>query len=585
MGAGIKDFCQSVWIFVLAGAAFAAGIVPAHANGISADCYVISDIQASAPQGAALPGGDPEDGWSCGEPPTVDPSGRTSLRFDLSATGDDVPRVFVARLGQFERLTVTIVDADGAWRSQTFVPSQIFATRQGPFFMIDLPEASTASRYVIVDFDHLRTSAPADTASLYSEPPVADSSLQVELVIVAVIIGMLLMPLVLNAAFYRVLREDLMIWHCMVVATFTFLITVRSGLINLFLPMNLETWQTVLIWGYGFAAIAGVGFILKVIEPQFLDERVPPILHYTQLWCLIATAFHAVNIRQGMPLGNNVQMLAAVPVLFVCVWALWTAYGRGSRAARYQLIGWTPLALIFGAHFFSSYFPAIGPVEWLLPFYLGILAEATATALTVADRFLNLRRQRDKAEFKARFAEYLAGRDPLTGLMNRRALETNFLTFLRQGYTTLALLDLDNFKNINDVHGHGKGDEVLQAVAEALMPDDDTQVVRMGGEEFLLLLRGPTAGQQAEMRRQAITRLVSGQVKGLDCLVTASMGLLHIRPQELYNSFSELYMRADRLLYQAKAAGRNRTVPSHAINLSPGLPGVLDDFTPARLSH
>jgi diguanylate cyclase (GGDEF)-like protein len=102
---------------------------------------------------------------------------------------------------------------------------------------------------------------------------------------------------------------------------------------------------------------------------------------------------------------------------------------------------------------------------------------------------------------------------------------------------------------------------VLQAVAAALEPDDDTLVLRMGGEEFMLLLRGRNALQRAEARRQAITARVARDVEGLDRPQTASMGLVDVpRDAVPVAGFAELYARADQLLYDAKQAGRNRMI-------------------------
>ncbi|MCB2077604.1 MAG: diguanylate cyclase, partial [Novosphingobium sp.] len=94
-----------------------------------------------------------------------------------------------------------------------------------------------------------------------------------------------------------------------------------------------------------------------------------------------------------------------------------------------------------------------------------------------------------------------------------------------------------------------------------LAPDDDVLAVRMGGEEFLLLLRGSGAAERAERRRLAIAARVSIDVPGLDRLVTASMGLVeHPARGSIKVDFSTLYAQCDRLLYEAKDAGRNRTM-------------------------
>ena len=111
------------------------------------------------------------------------------------------------------------------------------------------------------------------------------------------------------------------------------------------------------------------------------------------------------------------------------------------------------------------------------------------------------------------------------------------------------------------VEQHAVGDEVLRSAAEALMTDENTLAVRMGGEEFLLLLRGSNAVIRAEHRRRAITTRVAAQVPGLGFPVTASMGLVsQPRNSSASSDFATLYTHCDRLLYEAKRAGRNRTM-------------------------
>ena len=136
----------------------------------------------------------------------------------------------------------------------------------------------------------------------------------------------------------------------------------------------------------------------------------------------------------------------------------------------------------------------------------------------------------------------------------------------------MAVIDLDHFKAINDAHGHATGDRVLKAVAEALQPSEDILAVRLGGEEFVLLLRGHDALHRAEQRRGAIPARVASQEPGLERLVTASMGLVECPPElDANTSFALFYARADRLLYEAKRGGRNRTV-SERMSVFKGTP-------------
>ncbi|TVQ74424.1 MAG: GGDEF domain-containing protein [Oceanospirillales bacterium] len=175
------------------------------------------------------------------------------------------------------------------------------------------------------------------------------------------------------------------------------------------------------------------------------------------------------------------------------------------------------------------------------------------------------RRQVDKNTLQL---EHQAGTDSLTGLFNRlnfsRFVELE-LTRLRQmqGVSAILLIDIDNFKKINDTYGHPIGDEVLRLVALTLKQNtrEVDIAARFGGEEFMILLSGASlkiATQRAEQLRLAVSELA------LPCLpkevrVTISIGisLLDIAKD---NPIDTAYREADKALYAAKSAGRNRVV-------------------------
>jgi len=145
--------------------------------------------------------------------------------------------------------------------------------------------------------------------------------------------------------------------------------------------------------------------------------------------------------------------------------------------------------------------------------------------------------------------------------MNRRAIEARFDQLLGQGFHTFALVDLDRFKSINDLHGHQIGDAALVTCAGALRAEGDRNsiAVRLGGEEFVVLLRGERTLERAEALRQAIPQRIATEVSGLSLPVTASMGVIVLADGDRHKmAFSEFYARADALMYEAKAAGRNR---------------------------
>lgn len=155
--------------------------------------------------------------------------------------------------------------------------------------------------------------------------------------------------------------------------------------------------------------------------------------------------------------------------------------------------------------------------------------------------------------------EMLSRTDMLSGLMNRRAFLEEFERV--RGTTSLALFDIDRFKAINDSLGHKTGDDVIVKIAQVLaaIAPPVVQVSRIGGEEFAVLLPGMSAADSldvAEAMRSGVEAAVFVGPAG-PFAVTVSAGVAE-GVAEL--GFSEIFSNADRALYLAKAAGRNRIV-------------------------
>jgi diguanylate cyclase (GGDEF)-like protein len=157
--------------------------------------------------------------------------------------------------------------------------------------------------------------------------------------------------------------------------------------------------------------------------------------------------------------------------------------------------------------------------------------------------------------------ERLARTDPLTGLLNRRALHEELAREVERSHRhpsplSVVALDVDHFKRVNDLWGHAAGDRFLVAAARVLLAGIRRvdMAVRLGGEELLLVL--PQTGitralQVAERLRLAVCGL---RVEGVPEPVTISAGVAALAKGELAES---LLHRADQALYAAKAGGRN----------------------------
>ena len=188
----------------------------------------------------------------------------------------------------------------------------------------------------------------------------------------------------------------------------------------------------------------------------------------------------------------------------------------------------------------------------------------TATAVVSA-----LRDVQDEVQAQQRLS-YLASHDDMTGLVNRAELLRRLSLVLRAaprmdaGATSqfaLLFCDLDNLKGINDQYGHAAGDQVIIELAARIRSQvgGNDVVARIGGDEFVVLLpevHDPDAAQQvAAAIQDVVTEPVT--LAGAEIGFSLSIGLAHSQPGDTPD---QLLARADRLLYSAKQAGRNRTV-------------------------
>lgn len=189
-----------------------------------------------------------------------------------------------------------------------------------------------------------------------------------------------------------------------------------------------------------------------------------------------------------------------------------------------------------------------------------------------------LKETQEKINRQNKELQNLAARDSLTGCLNRRGLfESLNAAFERakrnNGKLSCVMCDIDHFKVVNDTHGHGVGDKVIQLVADVLRNGArETDVIaRYGGEEFCLMLPDLSLHQGSELAERLRRALAAKDIDGIK--VTASFGVsaMEILPEDP----EDLLKQADAALYRAKRSGRNRvvnhTMPSDGVRAASDL--------------
>ncbi len=214
--------------------------------------------------------------------------------------------------------------------------------------------------------------------------------------------------------------------------------------------------------------------------------------------------------------------------------------------------------------------------------YNGAIALARQTPWTDEDRLLVDAVEAQLGTVLAQFLdqrrlEHMSRTAPLTGLLNRRAfltgLEVQLVRAQRQNCSgALLYIDLDNFKPINDLHGHARGDEVLCRVAQLLLQNSRPYdlAARLGGDEFALWLDGIDDAAGARRARQIVDDATTLQQYNPEAQsrLGISVGIAMFESSG-GESVEHLLARADAALYEAKRAGKNRSIMADATGDAP----------------
>ena len=157
-------------------------------------------------------------------------------------------------------------------------------------------------------------------------------------------------------------------------------------------------------------------------------------------------------------------------------------------------------------------------------------------------------------------------RDSMTGLYNRWYWNKIFEETLEEckkaeNYTAVYMMDVDNFKSINDTKGHSMGDKCLIAIAEVLEREtkniENCDVFRMGGEEFVVFCRDIDKPNAIKLADAILKNTQNIKIMGLDTMLTMSIGV-HIQKVENRSDIEEFIVKADKAMYESKNTGKNK---------------------------
>jgi diguanylate cyclase (GGDEF)-like protein len=380
----------------------------------------------------------------------------------------------------------------------------------------------------------------------------AASSNMVMAAIYAGFAGLCSALLLYNLALARALRHAFLRYYCLMMIGMLLYTLSSSGALAWLVP-GIENNLRLRI-NYVVLAATGISalfFLRHFFEDGVIPRALDRVILLTCGVMLVPALLVATVAPWQMRVLDMAYSLAFMAMIMMSIPMMVCAWRERSQFLGMFVIAWaTPviLATARAAH-------GLGLLSysfWLdNSTILSMALEAVLSSLAIAYRILLITRERDAAREQEVVARMLADADPLTGLMNRRSFLREAIG--RVGDQQLLLIDLDDFKRVNDTIGHDGGDDVLRVVARCLRAAaPHALVARIGGEEFAIVSAAGTAIDA----KQVLGQLRTAQMP-FDLTVTASVGVC-TGSLAREADWKAMYCAADRALFEAKSAGRDR---------------------------
>lgn len=366
--------------------------------------------------------------------------------------------------------------------------------------------------------------------------------------------GLCLALLCYNLALWVALRHKFQLTYCLMVLGLLAYAITSSGWLAWLDPAIANNDR--IRWNYlllGASTIAAFAFARAFFEQRVFDGRLAQIITLTSVLTGTASFAYFLFAPLNVRLFDRLYTFAFLLQLAMVVPLLWRAWVCRSNYLWVFALAWGA-PVIMGGFRLASSLGLINSNFWLdNSTILSMTIEALLSSIAIAYRMRLLSVERDDAREGEIAAHVLADTDPLTGLLNRRAFLHRAIG--RDGQHVLMIADLDHFKLVNDTIGHDGGDEVLRVFARALRlgVPADALVARIGGEEFAIIVPAEAVIDPDDI----LAGLRSARMP-YDVIVTASIGMC-TGPLRREADWKALYGCADRALFDAKLAGRDRS--------------------------
>jgi diguanylate cyclase (GGDEF)-like protein len=433
---------------------------------------------------------------------------------------------------------------DGGWRLHTTGDRKPFSSRDVEhkdfLFPVTLPARGEVTLYL-----RFASQGPIDINLSLLDPTTLAGELSSEQLAYGVYFGCVIMLLVWSGLVFLAVRDGAFLAYFAYVSTFGLYMLVNTGFAFQYFWPDSPRWANAsLIVLLNVAIITALQFSLTILRARDYTPRLFIVARALQVLALAAIAL--VPLFSYATVVRPVTALIMVSVCFMIALGVISLL-LGSRPARFYVMAWGAF-LCFSVVFLLKNYGVVPHTFFSQhSWQVGALLEMILLSMTLSGRMSELQHQ--------------SRTDPLTLLGNRRQFDVTLSAeFERAGRNgqplSLLVIDIDQFKLYNDLHGHAQGDEAVKVVAQALRKHARKPYIacRYGGDEFCAILPGTSeasAGVLAERLRAAVQHTLTGEET-----VTVSIGYACHSSGRFENAV-KLFEAADAALYSAKEQGRN----------------------------
>lgn len=376
--------------------------------------------------------------------------------------------------------------------------------------------------------------------------------------IFGVFFGLLVTVFFVNLFTWIAIRNTYFLTYLGYIA-FLFLYHLRVHGYLWFLPIPFELLEASL-----WISLGGFGIFMMLFAQRFLGlkERLPVMHRILNVGILFFIGQTILGCAQQVFLANQIAYVTGFFVPLIILGTTIWLYFTGMRQVRFYLLAWCFLfagTLVWST---SAYLEAYLPSNYI--FMMGTSIDTLLFTLAIFDQFRRELMEKEEHIERERYYQKLSHTDPLTGLYNRHYLNDLIHRLSTEEEippeSAVIMIDIDNFKTINDTYGHLIGDMFLTKLGTKIRNNvrKSDMACRYGGDEFLIFLSGATeraALSIAESIREAMQSDYVYSDQGEPIRVSVSAGITSNRPGD---SFDGIFLRADAALYQAKRTGRNK---------------------------